>query len=101
MKTRRQFTAEFKAKVALEAIAASGGFRAGDQITQWKRQAIENLAKAFDDRTSDAQVGREEVSLSLSWRCRVMQDLSTHCPDERPSTKTSTHRKSRAWTGRT
>src|SRR6476619_5148370 len=28
-------------------------------ITQWKRQAIENLAKAFDDKASDVQVGRE------------------------------------------
>jgi transposase len=30
-----------------------------NQITQWKRQAIENLTKAFDDRATDAQVGRE------------------------------------------
>jgi transposase len=30
-----------------------------NQITQWKRQAIENLAKAFDDKAADAQVGRE------------------------------------------
>ena len=30
-----------------------------NQITLWKRQAIENLAEAFDDKASDAQVGRE------------------------------------------
>lgn len=30
-----------------------------NQITQWKRQAVENLAKAFDDKASDAQAGRE------------------------------------------
>jgi len=30
-----------------------------NQITQWKRHAIENLAKAFDDKAADAQVGRE------------------------------------------
>ena len=67
MKTRRRFTAEFKAKVALEAIRgertiselATNHQLHPNQITQWKRQAIENLAKAFDDRASDAQVGRE------------------------------------------
>ena len=64
---RRQHSGAFKAKVALEAIrgertvneiAADYGVHPV-QITQWKRQAVENLAKAFDDRASDAQVGRE------------------------------------------
>nr|WP_257154230.1 MULTISPECIES: IS3 family transposase [Paracoccus] len=67
MKTRRRFTAEFKAKVALEAIRGERTISElatkhqlhPNQITQWKRQAIENLAKAFDDKASDAQVGRE------------------------------------------
>jgi transposase len=67
MKTRRRFTAEFKAKVALEAIRGERTISElatkhqlhPNQITQWKRQAIENLAKAFDDRASDTQVGRE------------------------------------------
>nr|WP_244480713.1 IS3 family transposase [Mesorhizobium sp. Root157] len=67
MKTRRRFTAEFKAKVALEAIRgertisdlATKHQLHPNQITQWKRQAIENLAKAFDDKAADAQVGRE------------------------------------------
>jgi transposase len=67
MKTRRRFTAEFKAKVALEAIRGERTISElatkhqlhPNQITQWKRQAVENLAKAFDDRASDAQVGRE------------------------------------------
>jgi putative transposase len=82
MKTRRRFTAEFKAKVALEAIRGERTISElatkhqlhPNQITQWKRQAIENLAKEFDDKASDAQVGREaEVtklpprSASLSW----------------------------------
>ena len=66
MKTRRRFTAEFKARVALEAIRGERTISElatkhqlhPNQITQWKRQAIENLAKAFDDRASDAQVGR-------------------------------------------
>jgi transposase len=67
MKTRRRFTAEFKAKVALEAIRGERTISElatkhqlhPNQITQWKRQAVENLAKAFDDRASDTQVGRE------------------------------------------
>ena len=67
MKIRRRFTAEFKAKVALEAIRGERTISEmatkhqlhPNQITQWKRQAIENLAKAFDDKASDAQVGRE------------------------------------------
>ena len=67
MKTRRRFTAEFKAKVALEAIRGERTISElatkhqlhPNQITQWTRQAIENLAKAFDDKASDAQVGRE------------------------------------------
>ena len=86
MKTRRRFSAEFKAKVALEAVShrrrhrfepdgerASGRFRQlatkhqlhPHQITQWKRQAVENLAKAFDDKASDAQVGREAEVTNL------------------------------------
>ena len=67
MKTRRRFTAEFKAKVALEAIRGERTISElatkhqlhPNQITQWKRQAIENLAKAFDDKATDAQVGQE------------------------------------------
>jgi transposase len=58
MKTRRRFTAEFKAKVALEAIqghrtVAELGKRHElhpNLIAQWKRQAIEKLAKVFDDK---------------------------------------------------
>ena len=59
MKTRRRFTAEFKAKVALEAIQ---GHRTVAElakrhelhpnlIAQWKRQTIETLAKVFDDKS--------------------------------------------------
>jgi transposase len=67
MKTRRRFSAEFKAKVTLEAIRGERTISElatkhqlhPNQITQWKRQAIENLAKAFDDKAADAQAGRE------------------------------------------
>jgi transposase len=67
MKTRRRFTTEFKVKVALEAIRGERTISQlatkhqlhPNHITQWKRQAIENLAKAFDDKAADAQAGRE------------------------------------------
>jgi transposase len=52
---RNRYSAEFKAKVALEAIkgeqtVAELGSRYGlhpNLITNWKRQAIENLAETF------------------------------------------------------
>lgn len=73
MKTRRRFSAEFKARVSLEAIRgermisklATKHQLHPNQITQWKRQAIENLAKAFDDKAADAQVGREAEVMKL------------------------------------
>ena len=67
MKTRRRFTADFEAKVALEAIQghmtiselATRHRLHPNQITQWKRQAIEKLAKVFDDKAPDTQANRE------------------------------------------
>ena len=68
MKTRRRFTAEFKAKVALEAIQ---GHRTVAElakrhelhpnlIAQWKRQwAIEKLAKVFDDKAVEPAASRD------------------------------------------
>lgn len=52
---RKRYSAEFKAKVALEAIKGEQtiqdlGSRYGvhpNQITTWKRQAIDNMAEAF------------------------------------------------------
>ena len=62
MKTRRRFTAEFKAKVALEAIqghrtVAELGKRHElhpNLIAQWKRQAIAKLVRVFDDKVLEA-----------------------------------------------
>lgn len=55
MKSRRRFSAEFKAKVALEAIRGEQtiqelGVRYDvhpNMITAWKRQAVDNMAAAF------------------------------------------------------
>ena len=67
MKTRRRFTAEFKAKVALEAIQghrtiselATKHALHPNQITQWKRQAMEKLANVFDDKGTSVQANRD------------------------------------------
>ncbi len=58
MKTRRRFSAEFKAKLALEAIQghltvaelASKYEVHPTQIAAWKREAIEKLAQVFDEK---------------------------------------------------
>lgn len=55
MKSRRRFSAEFKAKVALEAICGEQTINElaaryelhPNMITNWKRQAIENMATVF------------------------------------------------------
>jgi len=67
MRTRRRFTAEFKAKVALEAIKghqtvaelATKHELHPTQITAWKREAIEKLAKVFDDKGTEVQANRD------------------------------------------
>mgnify|MGYP003656344159 FL=1 len=57
MRTRRRFTADFKAKVALEAL---GGDRTiqeiasrhkvhPNQVSTWKRQAVEGLGAVFSE----------------------------------------------------
>jgi transposase len=58
MRTRRRFSSEFKAKVALEAIKAHEtvaelATRRGlhpTQIAAWKREAVEKLAQVFDEK---------------------------------------------------
>lgn len=67
MKTRRRFSAEFKAKVALEAIKghqtvaelATKHELHPTQITAWKREAIEKLAKVFDDKGTEIRANRD------------------------------------------
>ena len=67
MKTRRRFSAEFKAKVALEAIkghetVADLAIRHGlhpTQIAAWKREAVEKLARVFDEKNSTREQNRD------------------------------------------
>ena len=67
MRTRRRFSAEFKAKVALEAIKghetvaelATKHELDPTQIAAWKREAIEKLAKVFDEKGSAREQSRD------------------------------------------
>lgn len=70
MKTRRRFSAEFKARVALEAIrgdasiaelAARHGLHP-NLISQWQRRAISRLPMVFGDRSSRISDRRERIS---------------------------------------
>lgn len=59
---RRRFTAEFKKKVALEALRGADPMQAiaaryevhPNQVSTWKRQAVEGIAAAFADGTKGA-----------------------------------------------
>lgn len=64
---RKRYSAEFKAKVALEAIKGEQtiselGSRYGlhpNMITTWKRQAIKNLAETFSGKTERSRNAEE------------------------------------------
>jgi transposase len=72
-KQRRQFNAGFKAKVALEAIKgqrtvqeiASTFSVHPNQVAQWKRQALENLAELFTDGRRRTDLSDEELKSEL------------------------------------
>ncbi len=65
MSKRKRYTAEFKAKVALEAIQgehtiaelASRHALHPNLIGLWRKQAIEKLARVFDDR-AEAEIAK-------------------------------------------
>jgi transposase len=66
-KTRKRYSAAFKAKVALEALqgeqtiaelASKHGLHP-NLITTWKRQAVEGLAGLFESKAGEPDRGRE------------------------------------------
>ena len=67
MRSRRKFAPEFKAKVALEALASEYTLAElaakhdihPNLIQQWKRQAKENLADVFSGKASAHKTSRE------------------------------------------
>jgi transposase len=77
MRTRRRFSAEFKARVALEAIKgqetvaelATKHELHPTQIAAWKREAVEKLAKVFDEKGSarEQNRGRQDARRGLCY----------------------------------
>ena len=70
-KKRNRYNAEFKAKVALEAIKShetvgdlSARFELHpSQITKWKRQLLDNITEAFESGGSDGRNEKLEAQL--------------------------------------
>ena len=68
MTTRRRFTADFKAKVALEALRGDKTIQeiAGrhkvhpNQVSIWKRQAVEGLGAVFSNGTDKARMDHDD-----------------------------------------
>ncbi len=64
---RKRYSAELKAKVALEAtneIAAEYGVHP-TQITLWKKQVLEELPQIFSSRREKAEQAEEELKSTL------------------------------------
>lgn len=71
---RRRYSAEFKARVALEAIrgqrtsneiASAYGIHP-EQVAQWKKQALEELPQAFSTRRAKAARDDEELRVCFA-----------------------------------
>jgi transposase len=68
-RSRRKFTATFKVKVALEAVKERETLQElakrfelhPNQISQWKREFMENAEKAFDGDTTTTGDEKEDV----------------------------------------
>jgi transposase-like protein len=86
MKQRKSYSAEMKAKIAMEAVKGQRTVQeiAGhygvhpSQVAQWKRQVVENLPKIFQDgRGQDARADEElkeelyqqigQLQVELAW----------------------------------
>jgi putative transposase len=73
MKTRRQHSAEFKARVALEALKGERTLNeiAADyevhpvQVQQWKRQALEGIGSVFSSKREKAATDQEALTAQL------------------------------------
>ena len=73
MKIRRQHSAQFKAKVALEAIKAERTLNdiAAEyevhpvQVQQWKKLALEGMASVFDSKKDQTAADHEALTAQL------------------------------------
>lgn len=70
---RKQYSGDFKAKVAIEAIKATQTINElasqyevhPNQVTQWKKQVLEEVPQIFSTRRAQAQKETEELTASL------------------------------------
>jgi len=70
---RRSFSAEMKARIALEAIKGQKTIQEiashygvhPNQVTNWKRQAIQGVPAVFADRRSHPETGEEALRAEL------------------------------------
>ena len=70
---RRNFSADMKSRIALEAIKGQKTIQEiashygvhPNQVTNWKRQAAEGLASVFADRRSKGDTSEETVKAEL------------------------------------
>ena len=68
MTTRRRFTGDFKAKVALEALRGDRTIQEisarhkvhPNQVSTWKRQAMEGLGAMFSNGAGKARMGHDD-----------------------------------------
>jgi len=73
MRSKRKFSAEFKAKVALEAIREQNTISEiaakhqlhPNQISQWKKQFLDNSAAAFESGKEASDSGHEAEMAKL------------------------------------
>ena len=67
---RRRFTAEFKAKIVLEALRGESSQAelcrrynlSEDQLSKWKQQFLENAATLFESGDKDSQDAAERIA---------------------------------------
>ena len=72
-KQRRSFSAEMKARIALEAIKGQKTIQEiashygvhPSQVTNWKRQAVEGTPSLFVDRRSQSGTSEEDLKAEL------------------------------------
>ena len=73
MRQRRSFSTEMKGRIALEAIKGQKTLQEiashygvhPNQVTNWKRQAVEGLGTLFADRRSRADITEEALKAEL------------------------------------
>jgi len=73
MKSRRKFSAEFKAKVAVEALKEHASINEiatkhklhVQQVSAWKREFLDNAASVFESKTKPKKDSTEEEKKKL------------------------------------